>query len=309
MMTLRARFIPEETRSTIINVFRIPLNFFVCVVLYNVHLFPLSSMFALCATFLAIACVLQVRAGGAGAGAGWVRLGSVWEDRGRSERRQGKAGGCAGLQLYSVVAVVRSTEIWGYGAQHEAWAWHVCARASPRGPRQPRAPRPRAPASAPDEGFTRTSSGGGMSSSTSSTSASGTCVRTGCCADRGVLLLVRAEAAWVPSHRKHSTNQPTRRCPPVPLCGLPWMPACCCCCCCCRRRSCCRGCCWAGPPGAADPSAARAGTRGAFSGGAGCGAWQGLSGLYPQPQLCKENGAPARVRCTSQRWQQTRQER
>ncbi|PNW71150.1 hypothetical protein CHLRE_16g695500v5 [Chlamydomonas reinhardtii] len=61
MMTLRARFIPEETRSTIINVFRIPLNFFVCVVLYNVHLFPLSSMFALCATFLAIACVLQIR--------------------------------------------------------------------------------------------------------------------------------------------------------------------------------------------------------------------------------------------------------
>ncbi|GFR46357.1 hypothetical protein Agub_g7865 [Astrephomene gubernaculifera] len=61
MMTLRARFIPEETRSTIINIFRIPLNLFVCVILYNVHLFPISSMFALCATFLAVAALLQVR--------------------------------------------------------------------------------------------------------------------------------------------------------------------------------------------------------------------------------------------------------
>ncbi|KAG2485482.1 hypothetical protein HYH03_015756 [Edaphochlamys debaryana] len=61
MMTLRARFIPEETRSTIINMFRIPLNLFVCVILYNVHLFPLSSMFALCSAFLAIAALLQMR--------------------------------------------------------------------------------------------------------------------------------------------------------------------------------------------------------------------------------------------------------
>ncbi|GIL74576.1 hypothetical protein Vretimale_2257 [Volvox reticuliferus] len=61
MMTLRARFIPEETRSTIINMFRVPLNLFVCVILYNVHLFPLSAMFALCSTFLAIAAVLQIR--------------------------------------------------------------------------------------------------------------------------------------------------------------------------------------------------------------------------------------------------------
>ncbi|EFJ49984.1 hypothetical protein VOLCADRAFT_58801 [Volvox carteri f. nagariensis] len=60
MMTLRARFIPDETRSTIINMFRIPLNLFVCIILYNVHLFPLSAMFALCSVFLAIAAVLQV---------------------------------------------------------------------------------------------------------------------------------------------------------------------------------------------------------------------------------------------------------
>lgn len=36
MMTLRARFIPEDSRSTIINIFRIPLNAFVCLILYNV---------------------------------------------------------------------------------------------------------------------------------------------------------------------------------------------------------------------------------------------------------------------------------
>lgn len=61
MMTMRAHYVPEELRSTIINFFRIPLNLFVCVILYNVHLFPLSGMFALCAVFLAIATGLQIR--------------------------------------------------------------------------------------------------------------------------------------------------------------------------------------------------------------------------------------------------------
>ena len=32
----RSAYVPEEMRATIINVFRIPLNLFVCVVLYNV---------------------------------------------------------------------------------------------------------------------------------------------------------------------------------------------------------------------------------------------------------------------------------
>jgi MFS transporter, MFS domain-containing protein family, molybdate-anion transporter len=36
MMTMRSAYVPEEMRSTIINFFRIPLNLFVCVVLYNV---------------------------------------------------------------------------------------------------------------------------------------------------------------------------------------------------------------------------------------------------------------------------------
>ncbi len=36
MMKMRAQHVPEEMRATIINFFRIPLNAFVCVVLYNV---------------------------------------------------------------------------------------------------------------------------------------------------------------------------------------------------------------------------------------------------------------------------------
>jgi hypothetical protein len=36
MMSMRANYVPEELRATIINIFRIPLNAFVCVVLGNV---------------------------------------------------------------------------------------------------------------------------------------------------------------------------------------------------------------------------------------------------------------------------------
>ena len=41
------------------NMFRIPLNVFVCVILYNVSSFPLSLMFAMCASFLVMAAVAQ----------------------------------------------------------------------------------------------------------------------------------------------------------------------------------------------------------------------------------------------------------
>jgi hypothetical protein len=40
MMTLRAKFVPEQQRSTIINVFRIPLNLFVCLILWKVRIRP-----------------------------------------------------------------------------------------------------------------------------------------------------------------------------------------------------------------------------------------------------------------------------
>ena len=42
------------------NFFRIPLNLFV-VILYNVALFPLSAMFAMCTLFLVLAAILQQR--------------------------------------------------------------------------------------------------------------------------------------------------------------------------------------------------------------------------------------------------------
>jgi hypothetical protein len=37
MMTLRAKYVPEEQRSTIINLFRVPLNLFVCIILWKVR--------------------------------------------------------------------------------------------------------------------------------------------------------------------------------------------------------------------------------------------------------------------------------
>ncbi|KAG0583783.1 hypothetical protein M758_3G162500 [Ceratodon purpureus] len=61
IMKMRSQYIPEDSRSTIMNFFRIPLNIFVCVVLYNVSAFPISVMFGMCAIFLAMAGVLQRR--------------------------------------------------------------------------------------------------------------------------------------------------------------------------------------------------------------------------------------------------------
>ncbi|CAH1453523.1 unnamed protein product [Lactuca virosa] len=61
IMKMRSQYIPEEARSTIMNFFRIPLNIFVCIVLYNVDSFPISVMFGMCAVFLFIASMLQRR--------------------------------------------------------------------------------------------------------------------------------------------------------------------------------------------------------------------------------------------------------
>ncbi|XP_009351951.1 molybdate-anion transporter [Pyrus x bretschneideri] len=61
IMKMRSQYIPEEARSTIMNFFRIPLNIFVCVVLYNVDAFPMTVMFGMCSIFLFIACLLQRR--------------------------------------------------------------------------------------------------------------------------------------------------------------------------------------------------------------------------------------------------------
>lgn len=61
IMKLRSQYVPEESRSTILNFFRIPVNIFVCVVLYNVNAFPITVMFGMCAIFLTMASVLQHR--------------------------------------------------------------------------------------------------------------------------------------------------------------------------------------------------------------------------------------------------------
>ncbi|XP_074291757.1 uncharacterized protein LOC141618551 [Silene latifolia] len=61
IMKMRSQYIPEEARSTIMNFFRIPLNIFVCVVLYNVNAFPITVMFGMCSIFLFVACILQRR--------------------------------------------------------------------------------------------------------------------------------------------------------------------------------------------------------------------------------------------------------
>ncbi|KAI5080064.1 hypothetical protein GOP47_0005543 [Adiantum capillus-veneris] len=61
IMKLRSQYVPEESRSTILNFFRIPVNIFVCVVLYNVNAFPITIMFGMCSIFLIMASVLQNR--------------------------------------------------------------------------------------------------------------------------------------------------------------------------------------------------------------------------------------------------------
>ena len=42
MMKLRSQYVPEGIRATTLNLFRVPLNLFVCLVLYNVR--PLLSL-------------------------------------------------------------------------------------------------------------------------------------------------------------------------------------------------------------------------------------------------------------------------
>lgn len=61
IMQLRAQYLPEEVRSAIINLFRVPLNAFVCVILYKADTLALNAIFGLCCAFLLLASVLQRR--------------------------------------------------------------------------------------------------------------------------------------------------------------------------------------------------------------------------------------------------------
>ena len=61
LMKLRSEVVPEEFRSTIMNIFRIPLNAFVCVVLFNVGHLSAASVFSMCVSMLLLCAVLQNR--------------------------------------------------------------------------------------------------------------------------------------------------------------------------------------------------------------------------------------------------------
>ncbi|CAN6896868.1 unnamed protein product [Brassica oleracea] len=61
IMKMRSQYIPEEARSTIMNFFRVPLNLFVCIILYNVDAFPITIMFGMCSIFIFAASILQRR--------------------------------------------------------------------------------------------------------------------------------------------------------------------------------------------------------------------------------------------------------
>ena len=60
MMKMRSEYVPEEVRSTVINIFRMPLNLFVCVMLQNVNEKNLGTMFFLCSFFLLLVCGCQI---------------------------------------------------------------------------------------------------------------------------------------------------------------------------------------------------------------------------------------------------------
>jgi len=59
-MKMRSAYVPEESRATIINIFRIPLNLFVCTVLYNVSLFSTATYLGMCSVFLVLAAYCQL---------------------------------------------------------------------------------------------------------------------------------------------------------------------------------------------------------------------------------------------------------
>jgi MFS transporter, MFS domain-containing protein family, molybdate-anion transporter len=57
--TLRGMTLPESTRATVSNFFRVPLNFLVVVVLIKVGDFEVGTVFAICALWLTVAALLM----------------------------------------------------------------------------------------------------------------------------------------------------------------------------------------------------------------------------------------------------------
>jgi MFS transporter, MFS domain-containing protein family, molybdate-anion transporter len=58
--TLRSQYIPEESRATITNLFRVPLNTIVCLVLYYQGAMTVSTVFTICTVFHAGAVVSAI---------------------------------------------------------------------------------------------------------------------------------------------------------------------------------------------------------------------------------------------------------
>ena len=57
MMKLRAKHVPDEVRATVINTFRMPVNLFVCLVLFKSGVLSVQVMFILCAAMNVVAAV------------------------------------------------------------------------------------------------------------------------------------------------------------------------------------------------------------------------------------------------------------
>lgn len=59
--TLRSKWVPEEIRATAMNLFRVPLNIIVVVLLTKVDAWKTESLFFICTMFLAVATFLSWR--------------------------------------------------------------------------------------------------------------------------------------------------------------------------------------------------------------------------------------------------------
>jgi len=59
MGTLRSRYIPEESRSAVMNLFRVPLNVLVVAILLYIENFKNETIFLMCAIFLELATAAQ----------------------------------------------------------------------------------------------------------------------------------------------------------------------------------------------------------------------------------------------------------
>eukprot|EP01102_Stenamoeba_stenopodia_P004296 TRINITY_DN14619_c0_g1_i1.p1 TRINITY_DN14619_c0_g1~~TRINITY_DN14619_c0_g1_i1.p1 ORF type:complete len:428 (+),score=55.30 TRINITY_DN14619_c0_g1_i1:161-1444(+) len=57
--TMRSKYVPEETRATIMNFFRVPLNAIVVLILVNVGNMQTSTVFSCCFMFMFITCICQ----------------------------------------------------------------------------------------------------------------------------------------------------------------------------------------------------------------------------------------------------------